>query len=58
MTHLFQTLAAQVDGWREAGYPCPAYPALREVLEFAADEQSVGQLRFLRTAQFRALETY
>lgn len=58
MTHLFQALAGRVDGWREAGYPCNSYPALREVLEFATDEQTAGQLRFLRTAQFRALETY
>ena len=58
MTHLFQALAARVDGWRAAGYPCDAYPALCEVLDFACDEQSVGQLRFLRAAQFRALETY
>ncbi len=56
MTHLFQALAQRVDAWRTDRYSCPDYPAIREILEFAQDEQ--GQLRYLRRAQFRALETY
>jgi hypothetical protein len=56
MNHLFQALGQRVDAWRAERYPCPDYPAIREILEFAQDEQ--GQLRYLRRAQFRALETY
>ena len=56
MTHLFQALGQRVDAWRAGNYPCPDYPAIREILEFAQEEG--GQLRYLRRAQFRALETY
>lgn len=56
MTHLFQALGQRVDTWQAGNYPCPDYPAIREILEFAQDEN--GQLRYLRRAQFRALETY
>lgn len=56
MSHLFQALAQRVDTWRANDYACPDYPAIREILEFALDES--GQLRYLRRAQFRALETY
>jgi hypothetical protein len=56
MTHLFQALAQCVDAWRTERYPCPDYPAIREILEFAQDDR--GELRYLRRAQFRALETY
>ena len=58
MTYLYQALAQAVDDWRAAHYPCDRYPALREILEFAADEADPAQLRFLRRAQLRALETY
>lgn len=58
MTHLFQALASRVDTWRAAGYPCDDFPALREIFEFATDDEPTGRLRFLRAAQFRALETY
>ena len=58
MSHLFQTLASHVDTWRAADYPCPDGPAIREVLEFAVADETSGQLRYLRRAQFRALETY
>lgn len=56
MTHLFQSLAQGVDTWRVENYPCPDFPAIREILEYAQEED--GQLRYLRRAQFRALETY
>ena len=58
MTHLYAALASRVDQWRQAGYPCPAHSALAEVLVFAIEDADSGQLRFLRKAQFRALETY
>lgn len=58
MTHLYAALASRVDAWRQAGYPCPAHSALAEVLAFAIEDADSGQLRFLRKAQFRALETY
>ncbi|MDP2812054.1 MAG: DEAD/DEAH box helicase family protein [Rhodocyclaceae bacterium] len=56
MTHLFQALGQRVDRWRSENYPCSDFPAIREILEFAQEEG--GQLRYLRRAQFRALETY
>ncbi len=51
-------MAKQVDAWRVARYPCDAYPAIREILDFATLDEETGHLRFLRRAQFRALETY
>jgi hypothetical protein len=49
---------------REAGYPSET-PALAEILDFAVEGVEPdapwprsGQLRFLRAAQLRALETY
>ncbi|MEO7160840.1 MAG: hypothetical protein ABIX00_10145, partial [Polaromonas sp.] len=61
MNHLFQALAGRVDAWREARYVCPDGPdfsAIREILDFALEDAATGQLRYLRRAQFRALETY
>jgi hypothetical protein len=61
---LHEALASRVDAWREAGYPSDL-PALAEILEFAVEGVEPdaawprsGQLRFLRAAQLRALETY
>lgn len=45
MTHLFHALAQRVDAWRTETYPCPDFPALREILEFAQEEN--GELRYL-----------
>ena len=58
MSLLFQALAQGVDAWRAAHYPCPDYPAIGEVLAFAVEDETSGQTRYLRRAQFRALETY
>jgi len=58
MTHLFQTLSIRVDEWRKARYACPDFPAIGEILDFALEDPAAGQLRYLRRAQFRALETY
>ncbi len=61
---LYEAVAPRVDAWRNAGYPC-AYPAIREILDFAIEGEQAGlpfpasgSLRFLRAAQLRALETY
>jgi type III restriction enzyme len=58
MTYLYQALAAGVDEWRQEKYPCADFPAIHEILEFAIEDEDAGQLRYLRRAQFRALETY
>lgn len=58
MSYLYQALAARVDAWRVEHYPCTDFPAIREILEFATEDAETGQLRYLRRAQFRALETY
>jgi len=64
LPELHELLAAKVDQWRSAGYPCD-YPAVGEILSFAVEGEVEGQpfpasgsLRFLRAAQLRALETY
>ncbi len=58
MNHLFEAIAIRVDTWRTARYTCADYPAIQEILDFAVEDNTSGQLRFLRRAQFRALETY
>ena len=56
MTHLYELIQRNVTAWREEGYPTD-YPALSEILEYAMLRDS-SNLRFLRAAQLRALETY
>lgn len=58
MSHLFQAVASRADAWRARGYDCAEYPAMAEILNFALEDSTTGQLRYLRHAQFRALETY
>ena len=58
MNHLFQALSVHVDAWRKARYACPDYPAIGEILDFALEDPATDQLRYLRRAQLRALETY
>ena len=58
MSHLFQALAERVDAWRAARYDCPDFPAIAEILDFALEDPTSEQLRYLRQAQLRALETY
>jgi len=55
--HLHRQIGARVEEWRSKGYPCDEYPAIAEIMEWATDPES-GNLRFLRRAQFQALETY
>ncbi|BCO30139.1 hypothetical protein TspCOW1_02420 [Thiohalobacter sp. COW1] len=58
MSHLHEALAGRVSEWREQGYPSEQYPTIAEILDFAVEDAEEGQLRFLRKAQYRALETY
>jgi len=58
MAYLYQVLTRRVDGWRAAHYACADFPAIREIFEFALEDGDSGQLRYLRHAQLRALETY
>ncbi len=57
VAHLYEILREQTRQWRENGYFCERFPAISEILQHQfADE--VGNLRFLRPPQFRALEAY
>ena len=55
---LHERLAEEVNGWRAEHYPCEAFPAIAEILEFAGGSEDAGSVGFLRTPQLRALETY
>lgn len=57
MPTLHDRLATQVSDWRSTSYPAEGFPTISEILDWARDPES-GQLRYLRAAQFRALETY
>jgi len=64
VSELHEELSQRLTAWRMAGYPC-AYPAIGEILEYALENEELdqpfpasGSLRFLRTPQLRALETY
>lgn len=52
-------LKERVKNWREEGYPSN-YPILSEILDYNLYEDEFGNknLRYLRKAQFEALETY
>lgn len=56
MAELHEILAERVAGWRAAGYPHDAHPAIGEILAYARSED--GTSRYLREPQIRALETY
>ncbi len=58
MRVLHHALADEVDAWRRNHFPCAPFPAIAEILDFAFDDDTTEQLRYLRRAQFRALETY
>ena len=57
MSHLHQLLASRTSEWRQAGYSCEEFPAISEILEWQVEGESKS-LRFLRSPQLRALETY
>lgn len=52
-------LREKVGDWRDEDYKC-GYPAISELLDFSYVESKTGEkkLRYLRKAQFDALETY
>ena len=52
-------LAEKVKAWRESDYQCE-YPAISDILNYNLLESESGEktLRYLRKAQFEALETY
>ena len=52
---LFKQLQSQSIEWRNQGYPSK-FSVIKEILEFNKDQKN--QLKFLRTAQFEALEVY
>ncbi len=54
--HLYEQIAARVDEWRARDYPHSDYPAIAEILEYAANPEGSGFR--LRPPQVRALETY
>jgi len=53
---IFEKLQANTDKWREEGYPSEQFPAISEILSW--NKNPDGSLRYLRDAQFRALEVY
>jgi type III restriction enzyme len=57
MPHLYELIQQNVAAWRKDGYPTEDYPAIAEILDYATLPEG-GDLRFLRKAQLRALETY
>lgn len=57
VTYLYERLAEMVGKWRADGYPSDDYSAIGEILEWAGEAEA-GDVRYLRSAQLRALETY
>jgi len=53
---LYKILKQKVLNWRNENYKCD-YPTISEILDFNFDKEQ-GNLRYLRKAQFEALETY
>ena len=54
--NLYSVLKSKTLDWRKNGYQSD-FPIISEILEFNLDPE-IGNLRFLRNAQFEALETY
>lgn len=55
---LFSNLSDDVALWREGGYQCADFPLIGEILKFQYISEQGENLRYLRAAQFAALETY
>lgn len=58
MSYLHDVLSTRVQEWRTLAYPSRTYGAITEILSYAVEEEAGSQFRYLRKAQFRALETY
>ncbi len=60
MKHLFEKLRDDTLNWRKAGYPCPDYPLIGEVLryQFEGEANERLHLKYLREPQFQSLELY
>ena len=61
MAHLHALTAEKVTAWKQAGYPCEAYPVIAEILEYQtiqAVPDAPVESRYLRGAQIQALTTY
>ncbi len=58
MEYLQGALAEKVAEWRTGNYSYPNFPSISEILEFATDNPTNGRYRYLRSAQFKALEIY
>jgi hypothetical protein len=56
MQNIFEQLQEDTKKWRETGYATEEFPAISEILSWNKDEN--GELRYLREAQFNALEVY
>ncbi|MCS6876110.1 MAG: DEAD/DEAH box helicase family protein, partial [Aquificaceae bacterium] len=56
LKELYKILRDEVERWRKEDYKCD-FSTIREIMEFNYDLES-NNLRFLRKAQFEALETY
>jgi len=55
--NLYEILKIKVKEWREANYQCD-YPVIREIFEYNFLDTENQKLKYLRKAQFEALETY
>jgi hypothetical protein len=55
--NLYEILKIKVKEWRENNYQCD-YPVIREIFEYNFVDIENQKLRYLRKAQFEALETY
>jgi len=57
--NLYEVLKTETQKWREEGYKCK-YPAIAEIFDYNFIDSGRDQqiLRFLRKAQFEALEVY
>lgn len=61
MAPLHALIAEKVTAWKEAGYPCEAFPVISEILDYQTTQSDPGvpvESRYLRGAQIQALTTY
>ncbi len=59
--HLHALIADQVKAWKQAGFPCEAFPVISDILEhqtIQTEPNAPVESRYLRSAQIEALTTY